>query len=129
MPAPSPSPIDPVLGHLADLVGDAADDSPGLLSVLASVADLRHRRGAARAGGDLGAGCMRGTDRARSFVAIAKWAADADEETLARLGVTSIAVALRYHARRPAPAPANDHEVLTHSAKALGGRRCQSALR
>jgi hypothetical protein len=32
------------LGHLADFAGDAAGKSPGLLTVLARVADLRHRR-------------------------------------------------------------------------------------
>jgi hypothetical protein len=45
MPASSSSPIHPVLGHLADLAGDAAEDPPGLLAVLARVADARHRRG------------------------------------------------------------------------------------
>src|SRR5579875_3291873 len=83
MPALSSSPIHPVLGHLADLAGDAAGDSPGLLAVLATAVDPRHRRGvrhrlavcAVLAG-------------ARSFTAIAEWAADADEQTLARLGVT-----------------------------------------
>ena len=35
----SSSPIHPVLGHLADLAGDAAEDPPGLLAVLARVAD------------------------------------------------------------------------------------------
>jgi hypothetical protein len=33
--------------RLADLAGDAPEDSPGLLAVLAKVADLRHRRGCA----------------------------------------------------------------------------------
>jgi DDE_Tnp_1-associated len=44
MPALSSSPIDPVVGHLADLAGDA-EDPPGLLAVLAKVTDPRHRRG------------------------------------------------------------------------------------
>jgi len=45
MPAPSSSRIDPVIGHLAELVGGAADDSPGgLLAVLANMADPRHHR-------------------------------------------------------------------------------------
>jgi hypothetical protein len=45
MPAPSSSLIDPAIGHLAELAGDTAGDSPGLLTVLAGVADPRHRRG------------------------------------------------------------------------------------
>jgi hypothetical protein len=90
MPAPSSSPIDPALGHLADLVGDAADDSPGLLWVLARVADPRHRRGVRhKLAVILGLAVCAVLTGARSFVAIAEWAADADEETLARLGVTS----------------------------------------
>src|SRR5437764_9708635 len=44
--------------------------------------------GAPPAGDDLGAGGVRGAGRARSFTAIAEWAADADEQTLARLGVS-----------------------------------------
>jgi hypothetical protein len=90
MPAPSSSPIDPVLGHLADLVGDAADDSPGLLAVLAGVADPRHRRGVGhKLAVILGLAVCAVLAGARSFVAIAEWAADTDEETLAGLGVTS----------------------------------------
>lgn len=44
MPTLSSSPIDPALGHLAGLTGDA-EDPPGLLAVLANVIDPRHRRG------------------------------------------------------------------------------------
>ena len=45
MPAPSSSRIDPVIGHLAELVGGAPDDSPGgLLAVLANMPDPRHHR-------------------------------------------------------------------------------------
>ena len=39
MPALSSSPIDPVIGQLAGLAEDAAEDPPGLLAVLARVAD------------------------------------------------------------------------------------------
>src|ERR1022692_4429311 len=46
MPALSSSPIHPVLGHLANLAGDAAGDSPGLLAVLTTSADPRDLRGA-----------------------------------------------------------------------------------
>jgi DDE_Tnp_1-associated len=45
MPALSSSPIHPVLGHLANLAGDAAGDSPGLLAVLTTSADPRDLRG------------------------------------------------------------------------------------
>ena len=90
MPAPSSSPIDPVLGHLADLVGDAAGDSPGLLAVLAGVADPRHPRGVRhKLAVILALAVCAVLAGARSFVAIAEWAADTDEETLAGLGVTS----------------------------------------
>ena len=88
MPALSSSPIHPVLGHLADLAGDAAEDPPGLLAVLAGVADPRHRRGVRhRLAVILGLAVCAVLAGARSFTAIAEWAADADEQTLARLGV------------------------------------------
>lgn len=57
MPASSSSPIDPAVGHLADLASEAAEGPPGLLA------------------------------GARSFTAIAEWAADADQDTLRGLGV------------------------------------------
>ncbi len=89
MPAASSSPIDPVIGHLAALAGGAGDGSPGLLRVLARVADPRHRRGMRhRLVVILGLAVCAVLAGARSFTAIAEWAADADEETLARLGVT-----------------------------------------
>jgi DDE_Tnp_1-associated len=111
MPALSSSPVHPALGHLADLAGEVAGDSPGLLAVLARAADPRHRRGVRhRLAVILGLAVCAVLAGARSFTAIAEWAADADEQTLARLGVstilrlagpTSIAAVLRYHARRP----------------------------
>ena len=89
MPASSSSLIHPVLGHLADLAGDAAEDPPGLLAVLARVADPRHRRGVRhRLVVLLSLAVCAVLAGARSFTAIAEWAADADEETLARVGVT-----------------------------------------
>jgi len=89
MPASSSSPIDPVLGHLADLPDGAAEDPPGLLAVLARVADPRHRRGVRhRLVVILGLAVRAVLAAARSFTAIAEWAADADADTLARLGVT-----------------------------------------
>jgi hypothetical protein len=86
MPAPSSSLIVPAIGHLAELMGDAAEDPRGLLTMLAGVADprgVRHRLLAI-----LGLAVCAVLGGAGSFTAIAEWAADADQETLARLGVT-----------------------------------------
>jgi len=89
MPASSSSPIDRAIGHLAELAGDAADDVPGLLTVLARVAGPRHRRGVRhRLVVILGLAVCAVLAGARSFITIAEWAADAGEETLAMLGVT-----------------------------------------
>ena len=44
MPAPSSSPTDPAVGHLAGLA-EGADGPLGVLAMLARVADPRHRRG------------------------------------------------------------------------------------
>jgi predicted transposase YbfD/YdcC len=88
VPAPPSSPIDPAIGHLADLAGDAAEDPPGLLGVLARVADPRHRRGVRhRLAVILGLAVCAVLAGARSFTAIAEWAADADQDTLRALGV------------------------------------------
>jgi hypothetical protein len=89
MPAPSSSLIDPAAGHLAGLVEDAGKEPPGLLAVLAGVTDPRRRRGVRhRLVVILGLAVCAVLAGARSFTAIAEWAADADEQTLARLGVT-----------------------------------------
>jgi predicted transposase YbfD/YdcC len=88
MPASSSSPIDPVIGHLADLADHAREDPQGLLAVLAGVTDPRHRRGIRhRIAVILNLAVCAVLAGARSFTAIAEWAADADEQTLARLGV------------------------------------------
>ena len=88
MPAPPSSPIDPALGHLVELAADAAGEQPGLLGVLARVADPRHRRGVRhRLTGILGLALCAVVAGARSFTAVAEWAADADEQTLHGLGV------------------------------------------
>jgi hypothetical protein len=50
MPAPSSSIINAAIGHLAELAADTAGDPPGLLTVLAGVADPG-------AGGECGTGC------------------------------------------------------------------------
>ena len=88
MPAPPSSPIDPALGHLVQLAADAAGEQPGLLRVLARVADPRHRRGVRhQLAGILGLALCAVVAGARSFTAIAEWAADADGQTLHVLGV------------------------------------------
>jgi predicted transposase YbfD/YdcC len=88
VPAPPSSPIDPAIGHLADLAEDAAEDAPGLLGVLARVADPRHRRGVRhRLAVILGLAVCAVLAGARSFTAIAEWAADTDQDTLRTLGV------------------------------------------
>jgi predicted transposase YbfD/YdcC len=87
MPAPSSSPTDPAVGHLAGLA-EGADGPLGVLAMLARVADPRHRRGVRhRLAVILGLAVCAVLAGARSFTAIAEWAADADAQTLARLGV------------------------------------------
>jgi predicted transposase YbfD/YdcC len=89
MPASSSSPTAPVLGQLAALAKDTAEDAPGLLALLARAADPRHRRGIRyRLAVILTLAVCAVLAGACSFTAIAEWAADADEETPARLGVS-----------------------------------------
>jgi len=79
MPALSSSPVDAAVGHLADLADDAAEDPPGLLAMLARVTGPRHRRGVRdRLAVILGLAVCAVLAGARSFTAIAEWAADAD---------------------------------------------------
>jgi predicted transposase YbfD/YdcC len=89
MPAPPSSLIDPAIGHLVGVARDVAAERPGLLGVLARVVDPRHRRGVRhRLTGILGLALCAVVAGARSFTAIAEWAADADGQTLRVLGVT-----------------------------------------
>jgi DDE_Tnp_1-associated/Transposase DDE domain len=88
MPAPPSSLIDPAIGHLVEVAVDVAAERPGLPGVLAQVADPRHRRGVRhRLAGILGLALCAVVAGARSFTAIAEWAADADGQTLHVLGV------------------------------------------
>ena len=89
MPAASSSPIDPSIGHLVALSETVAEDRAGVLSVLARIPDPRKPRGVRhRLAAMLGLAVCAVLAGARSYVAIAEWAADADEATLAELGVT-----------------------------------------
>ena len=89
MPAPPSSLIDPAIGHLVDLAGEVAAEQPGLLAMLAGVTDPRHRRGVGhRLAVVLGLALCAVVAGARSFTAIAEWAADVDGATLEALGVT-----------------------------------------
>jgi predicted transposase YbfD/YdcC len=88
MPAPPSSLIDPAIGHLLEVAAETSEGQPGLLAVLARVADPRHRRGVRhRLAVILGLALCAVVAGARSFTAIAEWAADADEQTLRMVGV------------------------------------------
>jgi hypothetical protein len=89
MPASPSSPTGPAIGHLADRAQSLAWDGAGLLTVLAGIADPRCRRGIRhRLPAIWGLAVCAALAGARPFTAIAEWAADADEATLAGLGVT-----------------------------------------
>jgi DDE_Tnp_1-associated/Transposase DDE domain len=91
MPAPPSSRIDPAVGHLVELAGVAVEEQPGLLAVLAGVADPRHRRGVRhRLAVFLGLAVCAVLAGARSFTAIAEWAAGADPETLRVVGAGGV---------------------------------------
>ena len=87
MPAPPSSLVDPAIGHLVELAAGTTEEEPGLLPVLARVADPRHRRGVRhQLTVILGLALCAVVAGARSFTAMAEWAADADEQTLRVLG-------------------------------------------
>ncbi|HXZ74527.1 MAG TPA: transposase family protein, partial [Streptosporangiaceae bacterium] len=92
MPASPSSPTDAAIGHLASVAQSLAGDGADLLTVLDAIADPRHRRGIRhRLPAILGLAVCAVLAGARSFTAIAEWAADAEETTLAALGVTGTA--------------------------------------
>ena len=141
MPAASSSPIDPAIGHLAALADGAGGDAPGLLEVLARVTDPRHRRGVRhRLAVILSLAVCAVLAGARSFTAIAEWAADAGQDTLRALGVAGAVpsestfrrvlqrldadafddLAGRWAARRTAPGP-GARRVIAVDGKTLRG--------
>jgi len=92
MPAASSSPVDPVFCHLFAAADGLDGDRATVLSVLAAVADPRARRGvrhrlAVILAVILALAVCAVLAGARSFTAIAEWAADTDEATRAGLGI------------------------------------------
>ena len=88
MPAASSSPVDPVFCHLFAAADGLDGDRATVLSVLAAVADPRARRGVRhRLAVILAPAVCAVLAGARSFTAIAEWAADTDEATRAGLGI------------------------------------------
>jgi DDE_Tnp_1-associated len=127
----SSSPIDPLQG-LADLADDAAGDSLGMLALLSAIAGPRHRRGMRhRRAVILALGVCAMLAGARSFSAIAEWAADADTETLARMGVAD-AVPSESTFRRTTPVPGQGRVIAvdgkTVRGSGHGSRHLPSAL-
>jgi predicted transposase YbfD/YdcC len=91
MPAASSSPIDPAIGQLIAAAQCLDEEDGRLLPVLAAVPDPRARRGVRhRLAAILGLALCAVLAGARSFTAIAEWAADADQATRDALGVTGV---------------------------------------
>ena len=91
MPAASSSPIDPAIGQLLAAAQSLDRERPRLLLVLAAVPVPRARRGVRRRlAVILGLAVCAVLAGARSFTAIAEWAADADQGTRDALGITGV---------------------------------------
>ena len=91
MPAAPSSLTDPAIAQLLTLAQAAGTDRKRLLPVLAAVPDPRARRGVRhRLAVILGLAVCAVLAGARSFTAIAEWAADADRSTLEALGITGV---------------------------------------
>ena len=89
MPAAPSSPIDPAISQLLTAAQFVGQEPARLLPVLAAVPDPRARRGVRhRLPVILGLAVCAVLAGARSFTAIAEWAADADQGTRDALGVT-----------------------------------------
>src|SRR6266550_3838670 len=88
MPAAPSSPVDSVFCHLFAAADAAGGGRATLLPVLAAVADPRARRGVRhRLPVILALAVCAVLAGARSFTAIAEWAADADDGTRVGLGI------------------------------------------
>jgi len=97
MPAASSSPVDPVFCYLFAAADGLDGDRATVLSVLAAVADPRAQRGVRhRPAVILALAVCAVLAGARSFTAIAEWAADTDErsalESHSALPVTVIGI-------------------------------------
>src|SRR5450759_1381669 len=92
MSASSSSRIDPAIGHLAALGQSLVDELRRAVGAGPGGGPAQAARSATHPPCDLGSGGVRGAGRgrARSFVAIAEWAADADDTTLADLGAGAV---------------------------------------
>jgi predicted transposase YbfD/YdcC len=91
MPAAPSSLTDPAIGQLITAAQAVAGDRARLLPVLAAVPDPRARRGVRhRLAAILGLAVCAVLAGARSFTAIAEWAADADQGTREALGITGV---------------------------------------
>jgi hypothetical protein len=91
MPAASASLIDPAVGQLVSAAQSLGREPARLLAVLAAIPDPRARRGVRhRLAVILGLAVCAVLAGARSFTAIAEWAADADQATTDALGVTGV---------------------------------------
>jgi predicted transposase YbfD/YdcC len=89
MPAAPSSLIDPAIGQLLAATPSLGQDRARLLPVLAAIPDPRARRGIRhRLTVILGLAVCAVLAGARSFTAIAEWAADADQATRDALGIT-----------------------------------------
>src|SRR6516164_5491953 len=91
MPAAPSSPIDPAISQLLAAAQSLDREPARLLPVLAAIPDPRARRGVRhRLAVILGLTVCAVLAGARSFTAIAEWAADADQATPDALGVTGV---------------------------------------
>jgi len=90
MPAAPSSPIDPAIGQLPAAAAGLSSGHAPLLRVLAAIPDPRARRGVRhKLAVILSLAVCAVLAGARSFTAIAEWAADADQATLDALGVAA----------------------------------------
>jgi hypothetical protein len=93
MPAAPSSLTDPAISQLLTAAQALSSERGRLLAALAAVPDPRARRGVRhRLAAILSLALCAVLAGARSFTAIAEWAADADQATLDAFGVTGVRV-------------------------------------